>query len=154
MLSEKKVVQFLIDGEYKSGFVEKSVLGYNELQELDIIKLKAVIDGVEYHNTIESLGMEFAIIGLQQQMPDNVLLACCQTCSHGNFCPFGDNENEIFCLKNYTLKNKMDVVEIFASDLNAGLPKNELLFLCESYNKINDDTYTYNCWNYYFKGWP
>jgi len=148
-LNEKKSVQLIIEGKYKPCFIEKNILAYNEHEELDIIKLRVVIEGIKYNNTKEFVNMEYAIVDLQKQIPDNVQIACCQTCKHGNFCPFGDAENEIFCLINYIPKNKADVVEIFISVLESEveLSKNELLFWCEKYQKNDKDYYTYNDWN-------
>jgi len=143
-------VHFVIYGKYKSYIIEKTILDYNEEEELDNLKLKTIIDGVEYSNTKEFAEIEYAIVDIQKQLPTNIQIACCQSCKHGNFCPFGNAQNEIFCLINYNPKSKMDVVDIFSSPAYEKLPKNELLFWCEKYQPIDDD-YVYNDWTYHFK---
>jgi hypothetical protein len=58
---------------------------------------------VKVHNhLIESKlsnSIEYAVKYLQMELPGSIGIACCQSCRHGNFNPFGDLENEIFCLK-------------------------------------------------------
>jgi len=150
-MSEKNnSVNLAINGSYKFCYLEKIVVGYNEEYEMDTIKLKMIIDGVEYINTKDFLDMELAIVDLQKLLPINVQITCCQSCKHGNFCPCGDNDNEIFCLINYNPSDKRDVIEILSSDKHRILP-NELLYWCDKYDKINEDYYTYNDWNYYFR---
>ena len=120
--------------------IQKIILGFNERDELDVFKLKAVIDGVEYTSSKEFCEMEFAVIDLQRQLPDDFLIACCQTCEHGNFNPYGDLENEIFCLIDYRPIGKRDVCDIFVS-LAAGdmvAVKHDLLYCCDKYGKICD----------------
>jgi len=36
---------------------------------------------------------------LQTKLPEDVKIACCMTCRHGNFCPYGNQENQLFCTK-------------------------------------------------------
>ncbi|WP_010074051.1 hypothetical protein [Clostridium cellulovorans] len=60
--------------------------------------------------------IEYAIKYLQKALPSNISIACCQSCRYGNFCPYGDNDNEVFCFKNLTPQNKADVCEIFSQD--------------------------------------
>ena len=103
---------FFVNGYAKSTILEKIILRYEEKTESYITKLNVVVEGVEYAIN-ENSYMEGSIICLQKQFPKSIKIACCQTCRHGNFCPFGDNDNEIFCLKNFTPKDKSDVVDIF-----------------------------------------
>ena len=32
---------------------------------------------------------------LQRKLPNDVKLACCMTCRHGNMCPYGNTENQL-----------------------------------------------------------
>jgi hypothetical protein len=151
MSSNNIRVSLMICDNYTTCNVEKLILGRNAEYDLDIIKLKACINEVEYINSREFDTMELAIIDFQKVLPANVQIACCQSCGHGNFCPYGDNENEIYCLKNYSPDNKMDVVDIVNADKEFMLPKHELFYWCNDYKKINEINYTYNDWKYYFK---
>lgn len=50
---------------------------------------------------------------LQKSLPSNINLECCQSCRHGNFCPYGDSDNEIFCFKDIVINSKHDVCVFF-----------------------------------------
>ncbi|MCH1627511.1 hypothetical protein [Fredinandcohnia quinoae] len=92
---------------------------------------------------------EYAIKYLQRKLPDNINIACCQSCGHGNFNPFGDMENEVFCLKDKTPSNKADVVEIFSNqDKTFKTRSRKLLDFCKDYQTIShNEKYTYNDWD-------
>ena len=151
-----KQVHLSIDGETRIQSITKTLVGYNAEYDVDIFQLALSIDGIEYTTGDSRECMEFAIIELQKQLPESIQFICCQTCKHGSYCPFGDQENEIFCFKEYQPKDKGDVIDIFASDNlaipdgdgdNRSLQGNELLHWCEAYERINDGYYTYNDWN-------
>ena len=92
--------------------------------------------------------IEYAIKYLQKSLPSNMSIACCQSCRHGNFCPYGDNDNEVFCFKDITPNNKDDVCEVFYKDsvFIKGRGR-KLLDFCIEYKPIlHDEYYTYNDW--------
>ncbi|GAA0180860.1 hypothetical protein SH2C18_34800 [Clostridium sediminicola] len=91
---------------------------------------------------------EFAIINLQRVIPPNISIACCQSCRHGNFCPYGDNDNEIFCLKNMIFNNKSEICKIFTEDYDVLRKRSrKLLDFCTDYKPISHNVYyTYNDW--------
>ena len=60
---------------------------------------------------------ELAIVNFQQILSSNINIACCESCRYGNFCPYGDNENEIFCFKYVSFSNKMDVCDFFSNNI-------------------------------------
>jgi len=95
-----------------------------------------------------SVCTEFAVIALQKALPGNMSIACCQSCRHGNFCPFGDQEDEIFCFKDTQFHNKYDVVEKFSNrDESLTARKRKLLAYCSDYKPISHQQfYTYNDW--------
>jgi len=146
-----KDIRLFVDGILKTCQIEKTILGYNEEEELDNLVLKTVVDGVEYANTKEFSEIEYAIVDLQKQLPDNIQVACCLSCKYGNFCPYGNAQNEIFCLINFSPKNKVDVIDIFDSIGNENNIIKELLFWCERYQIADAAYYTYNDWMYHFK---
>jgi hypothetical protein len=93
---------------------------------------------------------EFAIVKLQEVLPPNISIACCQSCRHGNFCPFGDCDNEIFCFKDMTPNDKSDVCEFFLGNQDSlGVRSRKLLGFCKDYKPIcPNEYYTYNDWGY------
>ena len=119
---------------------------------MEIFRLKVKVANTEYTNKHDYDCMEYAIIDLQKQLPNNIQIVCCESCKHGNFHPAGNDENKIFCLRDYTPHNKSDVAGIFIDDDYSRLPKNtaiysnELLHWCDKYDRINDNYYTYNDW--------
>ena len=147
------IVSIMINDNHTTCNVEKIIPGKQTEFGSDIIKLKAIINEIEYISSQEFDVMEFAIIDFQKVLPKNIKIICCQTCRHGNFCRYGNDENKIFCLIDYSPKDKMDVAEIFSKWVQGkiDLQKNELFHCCEKYQKINNDYYTYNDWNYFFK---
>ncbi|MBD8068752.1 hypothetical protein [Bacillus sp. PS06] len=92
--------------------------------------------------------IEMAIKYLQRELPEGVHIACCQSCRHGHFNPYGDNENEIFCLNDQKMRSKEDVVEYFSTAAFSLEEKSrKLLDYCEKYDPIcGEKSYTYNDW--------
>jgi hypothetical protein len=102
------------------------------------------------HNIISKTchSIEYATAYLQKSLPSNVSIACCQSCRHGNFCPYGNIENEIFCLKDITPNDKRDVCDFFDENSDSIKARSrKLLDFCKEYKPIsNDKYYTYNDW--------
>jgi len=151
MKTNERLIHFTIDGNNQSDFFKKGIIGYDDGTQTDIFIFEVTIDDIKY--TFHNNTMEIVIVLLQKQLPHNVKITCCQTCRHGNFCPFGDQEDEIFCLIDYSPKNKSDVVEIFIrySEGDVALPSNRLLYKCENYQEVIDSYYSYNEWLWHFK---
>jgi len=140
-MSEKKFVYISVNGTVKSYSVNV-VRGYDTEGDVNSVILKVVVAGVGYES--RSGIMESAVMGLQKQLPYGIRIICCQSCRHGNFCPYGDQENEIFCLNGYAPKDKMDVVDIFNTVGHENVLKKELLFWCDDYMAMDEGHCTYN----------
>ena len=137
---EEKNINLCVNGITKLRSV-KITRSYDAQGDINSVTLKVIEDGIEYES--HSGIMEGAVINLQKQLPQGVQIVCCQSCRYGNFCPYGDQENEIFCLKDYASKNNKDITELFSTGYEE-LTRNELLFWCEDYKEIDEDYYTYN----------
>jgi len=129
----------------------------NEMEtEMEVFRLKIKIADDEYINKHDYSIMELAIVDLQKQLPEPIQIVCCESCKYGNFCPFGDREDEIFCLRDYTIHSLEDVIDIFANGPHFSSPEitptlpvlnaNKLLHWCDKYDRISDNYYTYNDW--------
>lgn len=94
--------------------------------------------------------IEYATVYLQKALPGNISVACCQSCRYGNFCPYGNVDNEIFCLKDVIPYSKRDVCDFFDENHdNLEARSRKLLNFCKEYKPISDDEcYTYNDWEY------
>ena len=72
---------------------------------------------LEYSGTrYQGMGTDFmwadAFWDLQRKLPDGTSLACCMTCRHGNMCPYGDVENQLFCTKDALITSKHDMIDL------------------------------------------
>jgi hypothetical protein len=123
-------------------FIESS----NE-DDFDNIRLEVIVNNRHIQST--HTNFEYAVKYLQKALPDNIHMACCQSCQHGNFNPFGDLENQIFCLKDIITRNREVVVEIFSKqdETFETRSRRKLLDFCTDYKPIsNSEKYTYNDW--------
>ncbi|SDH43471.1 hypothetical protein [Desulfosporosinus hippei] len=142
-------VNLLIDG--KTTVVPITIV-YEQSNKEEIKNIHLEIKlGNHLYMSIPSDATEFAVTNLQKVLPSNISIACCQSCRHGNFCPYGNEDNEIFCLKGMTYNNKMDVCDIFSYTQNIvfGERKRQLLDFCIEYEPISDSNFTYNDWGLY-----
>lgn len=90
---------------------------------------------------------ELAIKNLQKVLPKNIKIASCQSCRYGNFCPYGDKDNEVFCLKDVEVSNQNDVCKIFLLGTDLEKRRRHLLDFCLNYKPISPkEQYTYNDW--------
>lgn len=113
------------------------------------IHIVVEIEGVFYvsnHNRY----FESEIKAFQKVLPHHIKIACCETCRHGNYCPYGDYENEIFCFKDKVFEKKFDVCDEFVREGKWQDVKHrarKLLDYCDDYQPIDHDNYyTYNDW--------
>ncbi len=92
-----------------------------------------------------------AFADLQRKLPDDIKIACCMTCRHGNMCPYGNLENLLFCTKYLTISGKEDICNLF--DQTDPFEKRVVAFLdyCEDFVYQSDDYYTYNDYLYQLK---
>lgn len=142
-------VNYLIDGII-STIPTKMI--YEKSDENEFKNIHYEVDFPK-HNIISKTCdvIEYATVYLQKVLPSNISIACCQSCRHGNFCPYGNFDNEIFCLKDIITNDKRDVSNFFdKNNDNLELRRRKLLDFCGEYKPIFDDEYyTYNDWEYY-----
>jgi len=122
-------INLIIDGEINTHNLRVFNISHTEDGEVRGFRLGLNIGGIEYIND-RDFSPEGAVRDMQKQLPDNILIACCQTCKHGNYNPLGDYENEIYCLLSYIPREKADVVYIIATATRSCQPPvtgNELL---------------------------
>ena len=150
---------FEIDRELVFHEVQKIIYGKTEYGD-DIFKLKiieiSIVKSIN-KNIVDYISknyfdtMEEAIIDLQKQLPNNIKITSCQSCKYGNYCIFGNNANEIFCLIDFPPpKDKLDLADIFNGHWES-LPVYELNHFCEKYQRAtkDNDYFTYNSWDLY-----
>lgn len=146
---ETLIVHYIIDGILKE---VPTIMFYEQSDEEEIRNIHYEVDFRNQQLISNSADdTEFAVKNLKRVLSPNIMIACCQSCRHGNFNPYGDNDNEIFCLKDITYNNKMDVCGIFAEKYDLLIMrKRKLLDFCIKYIPISDkEDYTYNDWENY-----
>ncbi len=92
-----------------------------------------------------------AFADLQSRLPHNIKIACCLTCRHGNMCPYGNSENQIFCTKDLLISSKDDMIELFDKTDPFTERKVASVNFCDNFAYQSDDCYTYNDYMYYLK---
>ena len=113
-------------------------------------RISVTIDGRIY--TAESSeSTESAIVNLQNKLPQNIKILCCQSCIHGNFCAVGNRDNEIFCISDFDPKSVDDIFYATEDDNEREKRSRSLLNYCDQYQIISDDIYSYNDWKYIIK---
>jgi hypothetical protein len=143
---ETLIVNYIIDGKLSK---KPTKMYYESLDddEMQNIHFEVKLNNQHVQSKLSD-SVEYAIKYLQNALPDNIRIACCQSCRHGNFNPFGDLENEVFCLSDMNPCNKDDVVEIFSNqEKSIESRSRKLLDFCKEYKPISDnEKYTYNDW--------
>jgi len=117
-----------------SGITVEGVISENEIRYLTILRDDISKNIVFYQSKSYFDSLEDSLIDLQKQLSSRINITCCQSCKYGNFCIFGNKENEIFCLIDFPPpKDKMDLAEIFSivsrayHSFNGGMAKFILL---------------------------
>ncbi|MGE7694725.1 hypothetical protein ACQKNC_11480 [Lysinibacillus sp. NPDC094177] len=139
-------VNYIIDGEI-SVIPTKILYEQTDKDEFQNIHFEVSMNNHLIQSKLSD-SIEYAIKFLQKELSNNIAIACCQSCRHGNFNPFGDLENEVYCLKEITPQNRDEVVKIFSKhDISFHTRSRKLLDFCKDYKPIsNDEKYTYNDW--------
>lgn len=117
----------------------------------DTVEINLTYHGVQYQGKGKDYLWIDAFADLQSKLPSDVMLACCMTCRHGNMCPYGNKENELFCTKEYTVTSKDDMIDLI-DNTNLYEEKAVSSFgYCDSFIYQSDDCFTYNDYIYYLK---
>lgn len=148
-MEEKNLeVNYIID-EKLFAVLTKAI--YEKSKEGEIQRIHYYVKSKYFNVTSEpSANTEYSIVNLQRALPSNVKIACCQSCRNGNFCPYGDDDNEIFCLKDILISSKNSAIKFFEKNLDlARIRSRKLLHFCKYYEPIcHSKHYTYNSWDW------
>ena len=133
------------------GCHEEPVYYKGNLEQPPSVNVGCTFEGKEYwghgckHFWID------AFADLQRQLPEGIVLKCCLTCRHGNLCPVGNYENEVFCTKDVSITQKSDLYFYTEDDEEREKRSREYCCLCEDYQPQTDSFFTYNDFLYYLK---
>lgn len=134
-------VCYLVDGVRE--MIETAI---DRMGEDGSVRLRATI-----HRMLCDTGsvdnMECAVHALRAALPSGAQIACCQSCAHGNFCPVGDREDEIFCMADIVPRTIRDVWRVTEDDAERERRARRLLFVCDRWREIKgENLYVYNEW--------
>ena len=113
-------------------------------EELSVQLSVAICDAVYITECMDSTAN--AVIALQNTLPENVKIICCQSCIHGNFCAVGNYDDEIFCLSDIEVKTIDDMLQPTEDHEERSKRSRTLLYVCDMYQEITDDKFSYNDW--------
>ena len=94
-----------------------------------------------------------AFADLQAKLPSNTQLACCMTCRHGNMCPYGNKENQLYCTKDVLLNSKDDVIELMDYKGHDSFFERAVssIYCCDDFIYQSNDCFTYNDYLYHLQ---
>lgn len=110
-------------------------------EDNDLAKVKLVVD----ENIIVVSGdcTESVFRKLLKVLPDGYEIHSCYTCRYGNFCPYGDQDNEIFCINDFEPKSKEELLLIFQDRAEMEKRSRTLFDVCYEHKPCSNNYWTY-----------
>lgn len=110
--------------------------------------------GLEYGGrTAWGHGREYdwldAFADLQSKLPRGVRLMCCAMCRHGNFCPVGNEQNEVFCTKDVEVRQKEDLYFYTEDSGERRERSRRYTSVCRDFAEQSHAFFTYNDYLHY-----
>ncbi|MBE6638697.1 MAG: hypothetical protein E7616_04485 [Ruminococcaceae bacterium] len=127
-------------------------INYDDGEEaITTVEINLTYDGVKYQGRGTDYLWVDAFADLQSKLPHNIKLACCMTCRHGNMCPYGNKDNQLFCTKDITIASKDDMIKLIDEDSSFLGRAVASIHYCKDFIYQTDDCYTYNDYLYFLK---
>lgn len=120
-------------------------ISYND----DEVEITLIYNGSEYRVTGDDHLWMDAFADLQRKLPSNTQIACCMTCQHGNMCPYGNEENRLYCTKDAIINSKDDVIALIDKDPAFFERKVSAINFCDDFVYQSKDCYTYSDYLYH-----
>ena len=92
---------------------------------------------------VEGDNTETAVRHLANNLPNGYTIRSCFSCRHGNFCPTGDCDNEIFCTSDVEIPDKSSLFAITSSPEERAQRSRTLFDCCAQFSPLSDQFYTY-----------
>ena len=150
----------VIGGVAMKRMIESQITLLSQTNEISLpVKISYTDNEVEItlkYNNIEYCGTGSdhlwvdAFADLQRKLPHGIFLACCMTCRHGNMCPYGNKENQLYCTKDVLITSKDSVIELMHDKGYDSFFKREVssIHCCDDFIYQSNDCYTYNDYLY------
>lgn len=114
----------------------------NEYEDNMHVTVSALVKGEEI--CFEKDNTEYTFAGFINQLPENWNIKCCFSCRHGNFCPTGDYDNEIFCVSDFAPKQARDLWHVTEDNVERELRSRTLFGFCDRFEPQSGDYYSYS----------
>jgi len=111
-----------------------------------IMEISVQHDGKTYQAKGNDEDLVSAFVALQRELPQDVKLACCMTCRHGNMCPCGGEQ--VFCTKDIVIRSKQDMCDLFDQTDPFSERMVDSFHYCDDFEHQSKDCYTYNDYLY------
>ncbi len=120
-------------------------IDYDDSEEAfyPLSEINIVYNKVEYIGNGKDYLWIDTFADLQKKLPNDIKIACCLTCRHGNMCPFGNPKNCLFCTKDIVINSKSDMCDVFINDDDEGRMV-EYCNYCPDFVYQTIDYYVYN----------
>ena len=126
----------------------------NDEDAVNPVEINLTYNGVIYQGKgTDNLWVD-AFAALQNRLPQGIKLACCMTCRHGNMCPHGNRENQLFCTKDLVISSKWDMIDLFNNTDPFAERVVSPIKYCEGFIYQSSQSYTYNDFLYYLEKKP
>lgn len=114
---------------------------YQHDEDNDISIAKVFLD----NETIEISDCDTEMIfrKLSELLKNKYEIYSCFTCRYGHFCPYGDCDNEIFCVNDFDPKCKNDLLPIMQNSEELSLRLRTLFDICDKHKPCSADYWTY-----------
>ena len=129
------------------------VSGEDHVEDTDpiLFSIGTRFEGKEYWGRGKNDSGIEAFANLQKQLPEGVELKFCLSCRYGNQCPFSNNFDFLYCMKDVIVKDKMDIVSHIEDAVEEARRSRCATDVCSDWERQCDDYYVYSDYPYYFK---
>lgn len=116
-----------------------------------VSEIALIYDGVQYKGYGTSYLWEDTFADLQSKLPKDVKIACCMTCRYGNMCPYGNIENQLYCIKAFKTDSKIDLCALFDNTNFDEKQRVSAFYYCDDFAYQSKDYFTYNDYLYHLQ---
>jgi len=125
---------------------------YNETEDVTVYEITLTYSGQSYSVQGDNFSFTQAFVSLEKSLAEDVKIASCLTCRHGNLCPYSGGDDEVFCTKDLIIRDKTDMCNLFNSEDDQCASRLVRPFdYCGNFVRQSDDYYTYNDFLYYLR---
>lgn len=114
---------------------------------------------LKIHSTQKVDVMEYLLMDLQLQLPEDFLIHCCLSCRNSHYSPFGANDiGDLFCFRDYpdqlnTIARKSELLDLWEIAHNEQrLYRMQETYWCRKFTQMTGNEWNYKDWNHTMGG--